>query len=67
MISSNVDRIVAIWEALYPDSYVPPQSDFYGTYTIQPGSTDDVNTREWLERACGGTEADFFSPDPISY
>ena len=41
----NVDRLFAIWQALYPDSYTTPQADAYGTFTNSPGETEDVNTR----------------------
>lgn len=41
----NVDRLFAIWQAIYPDSYTTSQSDSYGTFTNPPGGTEDVNTR----------------------
>ena len=41
----NVDRLFAIWQAIYPDSYTTPQSDAYGTFTNSPGGTEDINTR----------------------
>ena len=41
---ANIDRIVAMWQAIYPDSFVTPQVDQYGTYTTAPGSTEDINT-----------------------
>ena len=44
MHPSNVDRIFAIWQALYPDSYVTSEVDSFGTYTNRAGSTEDVNT-----------------------
>lgn len=41
----NVDRLFAIWQAIYPDSYTTPQADAYGTFTNSPGGTEDINTR----------------------
>lgn len=41
----NVDRLFAIWQAIYPNSYTTPQPDAYGTFTNLPGGTEDVNTR----------------------
>ncbi|KAI9835969.1 MAG: hypothetical protein M1837_003559 [Sclerophora amabilis] len=39
-----VDRIFAIWQALYPRSYVQPEESQFGTFTTSPGETEDVNT-----------------------
>lgn len=41
---ANIDRLLAIWSAMNPDSYVVPQSTQYGTYTIPAGSTEDKDT-----------------------
>lgn len=41
---ANVDRLFAIWQAIYPDSYTTAEADAEGTYTIAPGDTEDVNT-----------------------
>ncbi|KAI9812447.1 MAG: hypothetical protein M1827_004678 [Pycnora praestabilis] len=41
---ANVDRLFAIWQAIYPDSYVTPQVDYGGTFTINSGTTEDTNT-----------------------
>ncbi|MCJ1229614.1 hypothetical protein MMC12_006283 [Toensbergia leucococca] len=41
---ANVDRLFAIWQALYPDSYTTPEVDPYGTFTNKPGETEDINT-----------------------
>jgi tyrosinase len=37
-----VDRIFALWQALYPDLFIPAEGleDDYGTYTIAPGTTE---------------------------
>ena len=43
---TNVDRLFAIWQAIYPDAYTTPQADSEGTFTIAPGNMDDINTRE---------------------
>ncbi|KAI9754063.1 MAG: hypothetical protein M4579_004883 [Chaenotheca gracillima] len=40
-----IDRSFAIWQALYPDSFVEPMASQYGTYTTSPGQTEDVNTQ----------------------
>ena len=40
----NVDRLFAIWQAIYPDSYTTAEADGYGTYTNTPGEIEDVNT-----------------------
>lgn len=41
---TNVDRLFAIWQAIYPNSYTTSEADAEGTYTIAPGQTEDVNT-----------------------
>jgi len=41
---ANVDRVLAIWQRLYPDTYVDPYVQGTGTWTIAPGSTADVNS-----------------------
>ena len=41
---ANVDRLFAIWQAIYPDSYTTAEADGFGTYTIAPGAIEDVNT-----------------------
>lgn len=41
---ATVDRAFAIWQALYPNSYVEPTVDEFGTYTIPAGSTEDETT-----------------------
>ncbi|PQE12584.1 hypothetical protein CJF30_00002479 [Rutstroemia sp. NJR-2017a BBW] len=37
---ANVDRITALYQAMYPDRYISPMSDQYGTYTIIPNTID---------------------------
>lgn len=43
---ANVDRIVAIWQALHPDSFVEPVINTDGTYFQSPHTLDTENT--WL-------------------
>jgi tyrosinase len=40
---ANVDRIFALWQAIYPDSFIPAEGleDDYGTFTIAPGTTEN--------------------------
>ncbi|OXV11945.1 hypothetical protein Egran_00294, partial [Elaphomyces granulatus] len=40
----NVDRILALWQVINPNSYVQPESNNYGTFVINPGTVEDVNT-----------------------
>jgi len=35
---ANVDRMLALWQAIYPDTYVDPTAQQGGTYTILSGS-----------------------------
>ena len=39
---ANVDRLVAIWQALYPESFVTPQVSYEGTYTEVPGTIETI-------------------------
>jgi tyrosinase len=39
-----VDRCFALWQALYPDSYVEPQSQYQATYWYNQGSVQDANS-----------------------
>lgn len=41
---ANVDRLFAIWQCLNPNSYVGSQSTRFGTFTINPGTIENVNT-----------------------
>lgn len=43
----NVDRLVAIWQALNPNSFTTPQADQFGTFTNRPGAIEDVNTSDY--------------------
>ncbi|QSZ29877.1 hypothetical protein DSL72_004395 [Monilinia vaccinii-corymbosi] len=38
---ANVDRILALWEAIYPDTWVEPATQGASTYTIPQGSIQD--------------------------
>jgi tyrosinase len=40
----SIDRILALWEAINPDSYVEPMADTYGTFVIEAGTVEDANT-----------------------
>jgi tyrosinase len=41
-----VDRIFALWQALYPDSYVEPEAQTQSTYWYQVGDDLDGDTRK---------------------
>ncbi|KAI4129108.1 MAG: hypothetical protein LQ338_002406 [Usnochroma carphineum] len=41
---ANVDRLLAIWQALHPDSYVEPSIEPIGSAVIAQGAQTDVNT-----------------------
>ncbi|KAK4690189.1 hypothetical protein P7C71_g6534, partial [Lecanoromycetidae sp. Uapishka_2] len=41
---ANVDRLLAIWQAIHPDSYTTPEVNTVGTQTIAPGTIDDINS-----------------------
>jgi tyrosinase len=41
---ANIDRLLAMWQALYPNTYVDPASQPGGTYTIQSGSSQNANS-----------------------
>uniref|UniRef100_A0A093V313 tyrosinase n=1 Tax=Talaromyces marneffei PM1 TaxID=1077442 RepID=A0A093V313_TALMA len=40
----SIDRIFALWEVLNPNSYVQPMADTYGTFVIEAGTIEDINT-----------------------
>jgi tyrosinase len=40
----NVDRIAAIWQRIYPDTYVTPYAQAQSTWTIPAGSIQDANS-----------------------
>ena len=41
---SSIDRVFALWEVLNPNSYVEPMGDTYGTFVLEAGTVEDVNT-----------------------
>ncbi|KAI1143479.1 Di-copper centre-containing protein [Hypoxylon sp. FL0543] len=41
---TNVDRIFTMWQALYNDTYVVPQSAVYSSHTTSPGESEDSQT-----------------------
>ncbi|KAL8632330.1 hypothetical protein Q9189_001902 [Teloschistes chrysophthalmus] len=41
---ANVDRLFALWQAVYPEANVSPQINDVGTYTNDPGKSEDGNT-----------------------
>ncbi|OCL02739.1 Di-copper centre-containing protein [Glonium stellatum] len=40
----NVDRILALWQAVYPDTYLLPYVNQFATYTIAAGTVEDTNS-----------------------
>ena len=45
--SRNVDRLFAMWQAVYADTYfLTAQVDAAGTYTNAPGASEDVTSRK---------------------
>ncbi|KAL8707535.1 MAG: hypothetical protein Q9220_007477 [cf. Caloplaca sp. 1 TL-2023] len=41
---TQTDRLLAIWQALYPNSYVESSSERFGSATLAQGSTTDAST-----------------------
>ncbi|KAF3481610.1 tyrosinase [Arthroderma uncinatum] len=41
---ANVDRLIALWQAINPDSYVKPVPNRGGGYVTQPGTIEDGNS-----------------------
>lgn len=41
---AQVDRLLAIWQALHPDSYVESSKEPIGSAALAPGAQTDVNT-----------------------
>ncbi|KAL2041570.1 hypothetical protein N7G274_005952 [Stereocaulon virgatum] len=39
---ANVDRLFAIWQAIYPNSYTTSEVNAQGTFTISPGTNDTL-------------------------
>ena len=46
-----LDRCFALWQALYPNSYVEPMNAIEGTYTIKEGDRKDMNSGEFSVHA----------------
>lgn len=42
--SRNIDRIFALWQAVFPDSYVTPRISDLGTYLRPANLTDNIDT-----------------------
>ena len=40
----NVDRLFAMWQAVYTDTNLPAQVDAAGTYTNAPGASEDATS-----------------------
>ena len=45
-----IDRIFALWQAIYPNSYVEPMTAIEQTFTINVGDVQNVTSRKspWL-------------------
>lgn len=56
-----VDRIFAMWQALYPDSWVTPTPTRWGTYTIPPGET--INSTTALTPFYADSDGTFWNSD----
>lgn len=41
---ANIDRLLAMWQILYPEAYVQPVPAQYSTFTNSAGEIQDVNT-----------------------
>lgn len=41
---TNIDRLFAIWQGVYPNNWMTPQKIKYGTAVLQKGQTVDTNT-----------------------
>jgi hypothetical protein len=46
---SMIDRLFAMWQKLWPDTYVEPQSQRGWTYWYNTGDVLDVDTRKLLQ------------------
>jgi hypothetical protein len=44
-----IDRLFAMWQALYPNSYVEPQSQLASNFWYSAGNVLDVDTRKSVE------------------
>lgn len=47
LVHTNADRWVAMWQSLWPESWVEPGPHERGTSSISPGETTDVDTRKF--------------------
>lgn len=45
-VYSMTDRVFALWQALYPNSWVQPMAQVQGTYVYGPGDVMDSTSRE---------------------
>src|SRR5450756_1550021 len=41
---ANVDRIFALWQAVFPNQYLTPMSEGPGTFALAPGTLDTQYT-----------------------
>jgi len=41
---ANIDRLLALWQAIYPDDYVEPNFNPYGSYYQPVDQVDTINT-----------------------
>ncbi|KAK8031242.1 tyrosinase [Apiospora arundinis] len=51
----NVDRLVAIWQAIHPDSWEINQRDDFGTFTIPPSTETDQTKLYPFSKDSAGT------------
>lgn len=51
---ANVDRLVAMWQALNPDSFIVPTVNAYGSYYEPVGSVDSGMTGQCYTWCAGG-------------
>ncbi|EPS39478.1 hypothetical protein H072_6733 [Dactylellina haptotyla CBS 200.50] len=52
---TNVDRLFALWQGINPSTYDLSGTSSFGTYTIVPGSKEDLNTQLGPFRQTGNT------------
>jgi hypothetical protein len=62
----NIDRLLAIWQGLHPDSYVESHVNPRATFTTPPYSRADENTRTYFKSniLLTHTDLDSFTPIP---
>jgi len=58
-----VDRTFAIWQALYPNSYVEPEAQKQDTYWYTAGSVQDANSV--LKPFYSDPQGDFWTPNSV--